>query len=233
MSLFKSREVKRLPKYTKQVTQQDYHDFRLVEIDGKPHYVEQNMVGEEMDFIELYVISNDNEIKEGDWMYANSLNKVIQCTDNSMHDRQDLAKKIIATTDKSLGLPEPSQGFIKKFIEKGGIWKVLVEYKESFTNTNCSNCDGVGYLEDDGFLQPRCSYCNRDGKSINSILIPKVSSDNTITIRPIQTTPDEFLQMHHQISHFYDDKSGRMVCYSDDVEKVMLEYAKLYKFENS
>ena len=41
-------------------------------------------------------------------------------------------------------------------------------------------------------------------------------------------TAEEFLQDHHQISHFYDDKTNNMVCFSDDVQKAMIEFAKLH-----
>jgi hypothetical protein len=33
----------------------------------------------------------------------------------------------------------------------------------------------------------------------------------------IVPTAEDFLQDHHQISHFYDDKTNNMVCFSDDV----------------
>ena len=39
---------------------------------------------------------------------------------------------------------------------------------------------------------------------------------------------EDFLQDHLQISHFYDDKTEQMVCYSDDVQKAMTEFAKLH-----
>jgi len=41
-------------------------------------------------------------------------------------------------------------------------------------------------------------------------------------------TAEEFLQDHHQISHFYDDKTNNMVCFSDDVQKAMIEFAKFH-----
>ena len=37
-------------------------------------------------------------------------------------------RKIIASSDKSLGLPQIPQSFVKEFCEKGGIDKVMVEY---------------------------------------------------------------------------------------------------------
>ena len=41
-------------------------------------------------------------------------------------------------------------------------------------------------------------------------------------------TAEEFLQEHHQISHFYSDKEEQMVCFSSDVQKAMIEFAKLH-----
>ena len=101
----------------------------------------------------LYIISDD-EIKDGDYFLAdNRLNTtsnkglpnwvLCKCTKvknswvycNEIPDEGhngDWCKKIIATTDESLNLPQPSQQFIQKYIEeynKGNIiTDVLVEY---------------------------------------------------------------------------------------------------------
>lgn len=40
-------------------------------------------------------------------------------------------------------------------------------------------------------------------------------------------TAEDFLQDSFTISHFYDDKTDRMVCFADDVKKAMIEFAKL------
>jgi hypothetical protein len=40
-------------------------------------------------------------------------------------------------------------------------------------------------------------------------------------------TADDFLQDHPQISHYYDDITDEMVCFSKDVQKAMIEFAKL------
>lgn len=55
----------------------------------------------------LYILSDD-EIKEGDWCYDNSRNEDIRIFTHvdSKIEKHDL-KKIIATTDSSLNLPEP------------------------------------------------------------------------------------------------------------------------------
>ena len=128
----------------------------------------------------LYILSDD-EIKEGDWIlntYAkmNNIFQVRRCDLDSMHNRNGYWRKIIATTDSSLmldyhgvatndiskqcySLPQPSQSFIKEYIEAGGIEWVDVEY-EYFTNATLSILD--------------------------KILQPKVNSNNEIIIHPIE-----------------------------------------------
>lgn len=83
----------------------------------------------------LYFLSNE-EIKEGDWQvhWSNDLNNYII----SQHKLgKSTGLKVIATTDKSLNLPQPSQSFIEKYISeynKGNkIEEVMVEY-ELFDN---------------------------------------------------------------------------------------------------
>jgi hypothetical protein len=39
-------------------------------------------------------------------------------------------------------------------------------------------------------------------------------------------TAEDFLQEHPQISHFYDDKTNQMVCFSADVQKALIDFAK-------
>ncbi len=41
-------------------------------------------------------------------------------------------------------------------------------------------------------------------------------------------TAEEFLNNHPQISHYYDDKTDKMVCFSEQVEQAMIEFAKLH-----
>jgi hypothetical protein len=41
-------------------------------------------------------------------------------------------------------------------------------------------------------------------------------------------TAEEFLQYHLEISYFYDDKTEKVVCYSDEVQQAMIEFAKLH-----
>lgn len=41
-------------------------------------------------------------------------------------------------------------------------------------------------------------------------------------------TAEEFLQQHPQISHYFDDETGKMVCFDDDVKQAMIEFAKMH-----
>lgn len=97
----------------------------------------------------LYILS-DEESKEGDWVYSKNYNHILQFKKPS---NKHFYKKVIATTDTSLyfkkegklylgsyisaglgeNLPQPSQSFIKKYIEQYNagtqITDVLVEYE--------------------------------------------------------------------------------------------------------
>lgn len=83
--------------------------------------------------------TTDGEIKEGDWVVCLdeidstvqnwSVSQAIFKYNNGGNCNSDM--KIVATTDTSLGLPEPSQAFIQKYCELGGIDKVDIELKSS------------------------------------------------------------------------------------------------------
>jgi hypothetical protein len=113
----------------------------------------------------LYITS-DEEIKEGDWVYSEGLHYVFQVLVFPLSAKD--AKKIIATTDTSLNLPQPSQQLIEKYIEeynKGNqIKEVMVEY-ETTQITKQEWFQEAPY---------RVKY------DVNTL---KVKSDNTITIR--------------------------------------------------
>lgn len=119
----------------------------------------------------LYFLS-DEEIKLGDYYFdfRNDGNRVEHFT-----TKEDVvlvgicgSKKIIATTDTTLNLPQPSQQFIQKYIEeynKGNvITDVLVEYK----------------FNDFNFM---ATLCTTKEKEYILKINPK---DNTITIRKIK-----------------------------------------------
>lgn len=120
----------------------------------------------------LYFISNE-KIKEGDYYYNDLFNMadqlikgglvtddLIQTLNNNKHNR-----KIIATTDISLGLLQPSKSFIQAYIksynEGKPITKVLVEM------------EGIGRMKSGGEFTP-----------ITYKL--KINSNNEITIKKIK-----------------------------------------------
>lgn len=145
----------------------------------------------------LYFLS-DEEIKDGDWFLAFIERKWVlrQClrlssgyiitTEHSQINSLD-CKKIIATTDPELGLPRPSNEFLKKYCELGGIDKVLVEYDKIQTGDKCSGCGDshpMNIYSDSGH---GCKYCGCFDLSPLYKLQLKVAPDNTISIYPINS----------------------------------------------
>lgn len=120
----------------------------------------------------LYIISDD-EIKEGVSILNTKTGKIEKelGKDEVKLFWEKEWKVIISSTDKSLGLPQPSQQFIEKFIEcynKGEIiTDVLVEYENNKTNN--------------------FNYPNKSNKEFidnwNLKINPK---DNTITIKKLK-----------------------------------------------
>lgn len=110
----------------------------------------------------LYILS-DEEIKEGDWVYClrEGFEPVLKQKVNPIGVNNDkMFKKIIATTDKSIILPErfpsftylpqPSQSFIEKFVEeynKGNvITEVMVEYEWNKTGRKIRKLDVFDHI---------------------------------------------------------------------------------------
>lgn len=128
----------------------------------------------------------------------NSIYQFRKCDFDSTHFKGGYCKKIIATTDESLrsptfhnyihypsgkyhddepkemssisirSLPRPSNEFIKKYCELGGINEVLVEYESELVQTWPSSGRDAGG--------------NEKYETIHTL---KVAPDNTITIYPI------------------------------------------------
>lgn len=124
----------------------------------------------------LYFLS-DEEIKEGDWYYTSDMRTSTYGIHKAENKRlADIANeygaiKIISSTDKLLGLPRPSDKFIQKYVELGGIDEVLVEYtRPSITLRNYS---GFASNEEYDKTKP---------------LILKVAPDNTITIKSVKNS---------------------------------------------
>ena len=147
-----------------------------------------NPIGSTVQFWNLYIISDD-EIKENNTHFYNPHSGQLHISGNHtdyIAINKNGCKKIIATTDVSLGLPQPSQQFIQKYIEeynKGNIiTDVLVEYE---------------YLLDDRAVLP---YWNL---KVN----PK---DNTITIKKVKEiyTKEEVYQILEKYISFLWSEVG-------------------------
>jgi len=151
----------------------------------------------------LYIISDD-EIKEGDWV-MNDMFKLfkadIQYITSPYRNECTNHKKIIATTDTSLGLPQPSQQFIEKYIEsynKGEvITDILVEYYNPYENL-------IG---------------NKIGSNVGNFELTKENScklkinpkDNTITIKKLKDSwnREEVIELLTKLNHTLNIGSDR------------------------
>ena len=156
-------------KYGK-ITLYDYDNLKTLSLAQGNHKGTKNTIRPQ----HLYILSNE-EIKESDWVFHLDSKTIIKY--DSDEKANNSYKKIIATTDKSIGYtdirvspvknfctyPQPSDSFIKKYVEeynKGNIiTKGLVEYE-------------IGK-----------SYSGNSGLEVKQWL--KVYSNNTITIKTI------------------------------------------------
>jgi len=157
--------------------------------DGKLHY-NPYPYGRIDKAYHLYILS-DEPIKEGDYAVIKDSKTglketVIKVTATALRYLNEEDKKIIATTDTSLmigftnpnvnsiSLPQPSQSFIEKYIERYNagdpITHVMVEYDERLPDNLPVNTGGKTV-------------------SFSMQLVLKVNpKDNTITIRSVKDT---------------------------------------------
>lgn len=149
--------------------------------------------------------TTDEEIKEGDHIYEKSLSDIkihkVYKRDNKLvffrfknvpvflEKDSNNAKKIVASTDESLGLPRPSNEFLKAYCKKGGIDQVLIEYEVVNVVILTKNLfDQIG------------SHTSMNGYPVDRKELGKlkVAPDNTITIHPVKEktyTRDEVLKL--------------------------------------
>ena len=163
----------------------------------------------------LYFLS-DEEIKEGDLFiylkdkvihkaHFNSTKAFSHCKDGDyiIAYENNLCKKVIASTDKSLELPQPSEEFLESYVkaynEGKQITEVMVEYHE-------------GYWKD---------LDSKEDDWIESY--PMVNSDNTISIRKIKDSwnRDELISNLYSLANYI----GKDQCMSfmDYVDKWIKE----------
>ena len=128
--------------------------------------------------------THNNEISVSYWV---NYNGEVEISTTNLSLTLGTITKIVATTDTSLRrqnimmsmsslyLPQPSQAFIKKYCELGGINEVMVEYEVRVQNKSgerhlVSDNDGEAYLK-------TCKVLSRK---------LKIDSHNTITIAPVK-----------------------------------------------
>lgn len=122
-----------VPTDNKENALKGYKDKSLL-FEHKPKYYEgSKIITEFTQHYHLYITSNE-QIKERDYVYHRLDNKPILVTKDLLNGdiRRFGYSKVVISTDKSLNLPQPSQGFINAYIEafnKGQqVTDVMVEY---------------------------------------------------------------------------------------------------------
>ena len=144
----------------------------------------------------LYITSDD-KIEVGDWYIDTQTNTVYRCDSHKESlstDDFDEFKKIIATTDSKLKLPQPSQSFIEEYCRKGGIDELDVEYEVTPSLKTGDNYNIGGEVREvtDVWLGTNDAWYvstpNNHAWSCPIELKPKLTSDNTINIHPIKDT---------------------------------------------
>ena len=151
----------------------------------------------------LYFTS-DEEIKEGDWILDTITGRIAQNINTCIKKFNDAIKKIIASTDTSLGLPQPSTAFIEKYISecnKGNIIeRVMVEYLKIH----------VGWEPDYSFEDEGI-----EGSKETYQFIPKVSKDNTITISKVKDNwnRNEVIEFTERYTRMVQEKEIQLNAY--------------------
>jgi hypothetical protein len=150
----------------------------------------------------LYITSDD-KIESGDWCLffwdGNKEGELGQIGSEPQqyfpengHTLNKNLRKIIATTDSKLKLPQPSQSFIEEYCRKGGIDEVDVEYEVTPSLKTGDNYNIGGEVREvtDVWLGTNNAWYvstpNNHAWSCPIELKPKVNSDNTINIHPIE-----------------------------------------------
>lgn len=147
------------------------------------------------DYQHLYITS-DEKIKSGE-LCLDDITGTIKKAENNLSFKDDYCLKIIATTDSSLDIAQPSKQFIKKYIEeynKGNkIENVLVEQDHYIYNPETEkeykSVDRIDIMD-----------CEQHSKV-------KVDSHNCITIKPIKDswTREEVKTLLLNLSKFKGD----------------------------
>ena len=129
----------------------------------------------------IHIIS-DEEIKQGDWFldWNNKQDSGIQkCTKRHLESFKDsgiLCKKIVSSSDASLGLPLVPDTFEKYYVDQHNLGNVITEVDVEYETTTDTKAYNT-LLHDDYYKKfpeelPNCIIINK----------PKVNSDNTINI---------------------------------------------------
>jgi hypothetical protein len=109
----------------------------------------------------LYILSDDKP-QVDDWYYCFISGKVLQHKNNcsKAYYDSDKTKKIISSTDPSLGLPQPSPQFIQKYVELFNKGEVIEECLVDYYSKLGERFAGVVFTEKELNYEPKVDKQN-------------------------------------------------------------------------
>ena len=125
-------------------------------------------------------ITNDEEIKEGDWVIECSLNWVFKMHKHGLPNYNPNKKKIILTTDPDLikdGVQSIDDTFLEWFVKNTSC--VFVEVQEKSNNEILIELGG--YKHDEGLLESDYQQWLKDGGQLYKIIIPQEELKQEVT----------------------------------------------------
>lgn len=135
-------------------------------------------VGGNVKYQHIYILS-DEDIKEGDWYINFETEDFYQCINEDFITCPSyIFRKIIASSNESLGLPRPSNEFLKIYCKAGGINEIEVECIEYGITCDYEDEHGLGTCNK--VCQGMCSH--------RELYKLKIAPDNTININPIKNS---------------------------------------------
>lgn len=148
-----------------------------------------NSINSCVDGLHLYILSDD-EMNQGDPIIED-INETLILQYHSPHSMNEniyRLGKIIASTNTSLNLPKPSNAFLKKYCQLGGLNNIMVEYENDWVY-----CDNVYNEYNEYPISKSCPECGGTrhnalggcATKLNNGIKPKINKSNKISIRSI------------------------------------------------
>lgn len=151
-------------------------------------------------YLHLNIISlDDNEkINMGEWFYKESDNKIILNRLELTIDNPNIARKVIASTNPTFELPQPSPNYIRKFVEQhnnGNVEDILVEYQTDWNEETKMCMEGYGDNVQDFSFTPKPIIRNSKYILIKSYRQPEIKETKYYTENEVKELFERWLNL--------------------------------------